>query len=157
MAEMRPWLGAWLSVSLFEVQRNLKLVVCQEEAEDFAERLFDENSSSGEIDKYIWNDISKAFSRPVNRDDLESEYLPTQILAEVFKVEGFDGIAYRSSLAKGTNVVLFDRNVAKPRKHNYLYQFKKVGYTFVADSQFAIRVKKDGVSQDLGEITSESS
>ena len=40
MAEMRPWLGAWLSVSAFKVQRNLKLVVCQEEVEDIFERLF---------------------------------------------------------------------------------------------------------------------
>ena len=120
------------------------------------DRLFDENLSPEKLERHIWNDIGNAFSRPVNRENLEREYLPTQILAEVFSAAGFDGIAYRSSLAKGTIMVLFDIDAAKPRKNNYLYQFKKVAYTFVADPQFAIRRKKDGGSQELGEITSES-
>ena len=94
MAEMRPWVGESLSIALFETQRDLKVVLCQDELEDPLERLFDENPSPERIDKYVWNDINKAFARPLNRSDLESAYVPTQILAEVFKAEGFDGIEY---------------------------------------------------------------
>jgi hypothetical protein len=46
--------------------------------------------------------------------------VPTQILAETFKAEGFDGVAYRSGLERGTNIVLFDARVAKPT-HRFVY------------------------------------
>ena len=60
----------------------------------------------------VWRDIDKAFSRPVTQNESTADYVPTQIIAEFFKNNGFDGIAYRSSLDKGHNVVLFDLNVA---------------------------------------------
>jgi hypothetical protein len=34
--------------------------------------------------------------------------VPTQILAEAFRANGFDGIVYRSLLGDGLNVALFD-------------------------------------------------
>ncbi len=37
-----------------------------------------------------------------------ADYVPTQIIAELFKCNGFDGIIYKSMLGKGYNVVLFD-------------------------------------------------
>lgn len=46
----------------------------------------------------IANDIDLAFSRPV---------------AEFFREQGFDGIAYGSSLGPRHNVVLFDVDLAK--------------------------------------------
>jgi hypothetical protein len=38
--------------------------------------------------------------------------VPTQILAELFKSEGYDGVGYRSSLGPGHNVALFDLDAA---------------------------------------------
>ena len=35
------------------------------------------------------------------------EYVPTQFAAELLRDVGFDGIAYASSLGKGSNLVLF--------------------------------------------------
>jgi hypothetical protein len=80
--------------------------------------------------------------------------VPTQILAETFKAEGFDGVEYRSGLAKEINVVLFDAGAAKPLR-TYLYSLKQVKYTFTGD-QFAIQLQKDRADQVLTELTSES-
>ena len=59
-------------------------------------------------EKIAWGDIGYAFSRPVTPDDPVTEYVPTQILSEAFRAHGFDGIVYRSLLAQGLNVALFD-------------------------------------------------
>ena len=41
--------------------------------------------------------------------DETADYVPTQVIAELFKNEGFDGIAYKSAFGKkGYNIVLFD-------------------------------------------------
>lgn len=44
---------------------------------------------------------------------LNSDYVPTQIIAELIKSLGYDGIAYKSSLANGHNIALFDLESAK--------------------------------------------
>jgi hypothetical protein len=104
-----------------------------------------------------WNDISTAFARPVNREDQESAYLPTQILAEAFKAEGFDGLAYRSGLERGTNIVLFNARVAK-QTYRFAYTLPKVRYDFKAVPNYAIwrKNKKTGVGQGIVEINTES-
>ena len=49
----------------------------------------------------------------MTRSDDSADYVATQILAELFKREGFGGIAYRSNFGEdGYNVALFDINAA---------------------------------------------
>jgi RES domain-containing protein len=153
LAEMRPWVAESLSLALFETKRELRLVVCKAGA---AEVIFDENPSAEKLDKHVWNDISTAFARPVSQDDRESSYIPTQILAEVFKAEGFDGIVYRSGLERGSNVVLFDPTAARPI-HRYAYTLKKVRYDFEAVPNYMICCQdKEGKLQQIWEIHTES-
>jgi hypothetical protein len=156
LAEMRPWVGESLTLAVFKAKKKIKLVVCQAGSENLGERLFEKNPSVEKINSYVWEDISRAFARPVNREDRESAYLPTQILAECFKAEGFDGIAYRSGLERGTNIVLFDVNVAEPT-YRFVYTLKKVRYDFEAAPNYGIyRKKKDSTGQYLTEIQTES-
>jgi RES domain-containing protein len=155
LAEMRPWVGESLTLAIFEVQQDTKLVVCKFGDEDLGERLFEENPSAEKLDKCVWDDISRAFARPVNREDQENAYLPTQILAEAFKAEGFDGIVYRSGLERGTNAVLFDVRVAKVI-HRFVYTLKKVRYDFEAVPNHGIYRLKDGDGQYITEMHTES-
>jgi hypothetical protein len=61
----------------------------------------------------VWAHIDRAFAEPLTRDDDVAEYASTQILAERFKREGFDGIAYKSNFGKdGYNVAFFDLDAA---------------------------------------------
>lgn len=49
----------------------------------------------------------------MTRGDDSSDYVPTQIIAELFKKEGFDGIAYKSNFGDtGYNLALFDLEAA---------------------------------------------
>jgi hypothetical protein len=156
LAEMRPWVGESLTLAVFKIKKKLKLVVCQAGGEALGGRRFEQNLSAGKVDSCVWDDISGAFARPVNREDQEDAYLATQILAEAFKAEGFDGIAYRSGLERGTNIVLFDVNVAEPIRR-FLYTLKKVRYDFEAAPNYGIyRKKKDGTGQCLTDIQTES-
>ena len=53
------------------------------------------------------------FARPVGRDDDIATYVPTQIIAELFRSEGYDGLAYRSNFGDGGyNIALFDIDAA---------------------------------------------
>lgn len=58
--------------------------------------------------------ISRDMSKPLRRYDSELEYVPTQLVCEICKLNGMDGILFESSLHKGgINVVLFDASKAK--------------------------------------------
>ena len=77
-------------------------------------------------ENYVRQSISEAFCKPVTVDDDPKAYLPTQILAELFKSSGVDGIAHWSSLMPDShtisdddqelhhlNVILFDLESVK--------------------------------------------
>jgi len=155
LAEMRPGVGESLTVALFEIQRDVKLVVCQPGPDNLGEVIFEEKPLPEMVDNYVWNEIGRAFAQPVRQGDRENAYLPTQVLAEAFKAEGFDGLAYQSGLERGRNVLLFDVSIAKLVKR-YVYTLKKVRYDFEAAPNHCIYRVKDGVGRQVIEIQTES-
>lgn len=61
----------------------------------------------------VWTDIDAAFSRPVTTHAESAEYVPTQILAELFRSLGYEGLIYRSNFGEqGYNIALFDLDAA---------------------------------------------
>jgi hypothetical protein len=52
--------------------------------------------------------LCAALSKPVLPHKKDLEYLPTQYLCELIKDTNFDGIAFKSSLGKGDNYVIFN-------------------------------------------------
>lgn len=75
----------------------------------------------------MWRDIDEAFSQPVSPADDEADYVPTQIIAELFRAHGLNGIAYRSALGPGHNLALFDPSVVELTSCGLL---ETVGITF---------------------------
>ena len=105
MTEVRPWLGSTISVGAFETVRALRLVDCSESNPSKAEST---------TEAAVWQDINGAFAEPIVRSDRTGDYAATQILAEVFKREGSDGLTYKSAFSdKGFNVAAFDLDCAK--------------------------------------------
>ena len=111
MAEVRPWIGATISVSRFKLNRDVRVILCS--------KYHDRNSvlkvfgSGLTREEGIWIAIDQAFATPVSRDDEARQYIPTQIIAELFKSAGYDGIVYKSLLIKdGFNLALFDLDAA---------------------------------------------
>lgn len=60
----------------------------------------------------MWGAIGRAFARPVGRADSSTDYVPTQILAELMRNAGYDGVLYGSAVSGGRNLAIFDCKVA---------------------------------------------
>jgi hypothetical protein len=136
MAEVRPWRGSTISVAQFQTQRELRIVNCTQDdrPQRFRLAFLDgmwkvKDLPSEEWDNAVWSDIDDAFFRPVMGSDDYAEYVPTQIIAELFKTGGFDGAAYRSSVGQGHNVVLFDIDLAVLVNCS-LFQVKALSFSF---------------------------
>jgi hypothetical protein len=111
LAEVRPWLEAPISVSRLKINRDLKVILCSVEHEKGSFlKIFDQSLSRADG---IWIAIDQAFATPVSKEDETRQYIPTQIIAELFKSAGYDGLVYRSLLsADGFNFALFDLSAA---------------------------------------------
>jgi hypothetical protein len=137
LAEVRPWIGATVSVAQFQIRRHLTVIDCSK------------HHSSGSFVSLIgdharpredgaWMAIDQAFARPVNRDDELKEYIPTQIIAELFKSAGYDGIVYKSLLSDdGFNLALFnldDAGVVRcglVKAASIRFEFKDAGTEYI--------------------------
>lgn len=111
LAEVRPWVGSYVSVGQFKMKKELRIANCTSERKGFI--IYFKEPSPKKREEAVWRDIDKAFSRPVTPTDDVADYVPTQVLAELFKSNGFDGIGYRSSLGEGYSVALFDIDSAE--------------------------------------------
>ena len=111
ISEVRPWIGAYVSVSEFTVVRPLTIVNCTSQASG-SPLFYLKEPEPSEREAANWKAIDRAFSRPVTPNDHLADYVPTQILAEAFRHHGLDGIGYRSALGPGHNIVLFDLDAA---------------------------------------------
>jgi hypothetical protein len=95
--------------------RRLEIVDFTSESANFDYR-WSREKPFDEIEKAIWADINDAFSKPAQRSDDSLDYIPTQILSELFKSNGIDGVAYKSSYGEaGYNIALFDLDAANVR------------------------------------------
>ena len=137
MAEVRPWLGSKISVGQFETKKDMVLINCAVHQKG-TPWYFDEPDAE-EKEQAVWADIDKAFSEPITVNDRVADYIPTQIIAEFFKTEGFDGIFYKSMLGEGYNVVLFDIKSATLVNCS-LYEVKNISFDFqIAASPYAVK------------------
>ena len=113
MSEVRPWVGSLVSVAQFQTVRELKVVDCSVNHSEFVFH-FNEVPPEERV-KAVWTDIDRAFAQPTTRTDGSADYAPTQVLAELFRHLGYDGLVYKSAFGeKGFNVALFDVEAAVP-------------------------------------------
>ncbi|MBB5188333.1 hypothetical protein HNQ57_002612 [Zhongshania antarctica] len=129
MSEVRPWLGAILSLGQLRLTRDLRVLDFSVEHGKNNIHLYFEEPGPEEIVRAVWSDIDNAFSRPTKASDLKSEYAPTQIISEFVKSKGYDGIAYKSALAGGHNICLFDLESAEVINCS-IYEPTKISFDF---------------------------
>lgn len=117
MSEVRPWIGSLVSCGQFQTNRALNIVDCARR-QNQQPLFFDFNKGMYEPDppertQAVWAHIDRAFAEPTTRTDEVADYAPTQILAEVFKRAGADGVVYKSNFGEdGFNISLFDPSAA---------------------------------------------
>ncbi len=127
MAEMRPPLNSTLTVAEFRTSSVLKIVDC---CHAVMTPRFDKTMTDEEIEAVVWGQISLAFSWPVERKDDSADYAPTQVLGELFRSRGLDGVEFRSGLGPGNNFALFDLSSADVVGEPMLYETKKIVHEF---------------------------
>lgn len=119
ISEVRPWINAEVSLARCKVLRNLRaLDLSLGHASSSFGSLLREivngvPATPAEKKTSVWNDIDKAFSRPVTLSDDKADYAPTQVLAELFKQQGYNAITYKSQFGEedGYNIAVFDPDV----------------------------------------------
>jgi len=111
MAEVRPWKGQKISLGEFRVIKKLQVVEFSRNQDEYP--IFLGEPPPKEREQSVWFWMDNAFSRPTNASDDVADYAATQIIAELFKNKGADGIMYRSSLGIGHNIMLFDLKSAE--------------------------------------------
>ena len=146
MAEVRPWVGSYISIAQFKTLRDLTIVDCSENRA--GRTVYLEEPDPEERARAVWLDIDRAFAKPINPSDQTADYVPTQIISELFKNNGFDGIAYTSALGEGANIALFDLAAAE-LINCFLYKAAAVSFSFEeAANPYFVRkhYKKDKVT-----------
>ena len=127
VSEVRPWVGAQVSVAQLQPTKELKIIDCAKYHDKQRTKLYlDEDPSRDEEIEEIWTSIDKAFARPTTPNDKTADYVPTQILTELFRSEGYDGIGFKSSVSdQGYNLAIFDpENV--DIKYRQVVEIKKI-------------------------------
>lgn len=123
VSELRPWLGATVSIAKCRPCKPLHLL-------DFTQTRTDDKNEND-----FRRIINENFSKPVNPNEVDLEYLFTQSVAEYIKLHKFnkiniDGIKYLSAVKKGNyNIAIFDPDQMQVE---YLKQVKitKTQYCF---------------------------
>lgn len=128
MAEVRPGVDSFISVGQFSIKKNIK-IVDSSILHEKAVKLYVNQPSPQKREEAVWSDIDRAFSSITTQSDDVADYVPTQILAELFKHNGYDGVVYKSNLGTGNNLVLFELNNAD-LKNCFLYKTKHIKFTF---------------------------
>jgi hypothetical protein len=133
MSEVSPWVGSEISVAQFRITKPLSVIDCSVN-HSLNPLFFDTKRGFYEPDeekreKAVWAHIDKAFSTPVTQNENQAHYAPTQVIAELFKRNGFDGVVYKSMLSDGFNVALFERDAAEIL-NCFLYEAKSIEIDF---------------------------
>jgi hypothetical protein len=130
VAEVRPWMGARISVGEFRVVRDLALVDCSKNHAGVL-GISQSRMASATYEEGLWSTIDEAFAKPVGPDDEKRDYIPTQILSELFRSHGYDGIKYKSLFDdEGCNIDLFNPDHANLLIPTTLVQVSRVNFEF---------------------------
>ncbi|WP_186417197.1 RES family NAD+ phosphorylase [Bosea sp. CS1GBMeth4] len=125
MSEVRPWIGSTITLGQFETRKALSVVDCSLVHPGQKDRTEAERREAA-----VWAHIDRAFSFPVLASDDVADYAATQLLAELFRCEGYDGVVYKSAFgANGFNLALFDLDSASQLGAE-LFEARTIRYRF---------------------------
>lgn len=123
IGEVRPNPGNYISVAQFK--NNIPLTVVDFRFTNLLECFDDKNKLNI---FYFIRDIANELSKTVLPEEQE-QYLVTQFISDVIRDMGYDGILYKSSIADGYNLLVFDSSkLAYLEKSSELLKIKKLTY-----------------------------
>lgn len=110
--EVRANVFDYVTIGTFKAKKNLRIVNLSAISElspfSFAEL------ASFYINRDVLREMAAEIAKPQRRSDSPLEYLSTQFISEFVKAQGYDGVAYDSTLNNGgRNFAIYDENSFK--------------------------------------------
>lgn len=131
IAEIRPLVKDKVTVGRFRVQSNLKVVDLRDPWIRSPFELGEDLERAVDYLAFL-RLLASELSKPVDPRSSGLEYIPLQFLCEFIKNNGYEGISFKSSIAEGDNLVVFDDKKARCTRtyhysvENVLYKYEKL-------------------------------
>ncbi len=109
IAEIRPYIGNSVTVAKFKITEQAIMVDLRNPRETISPFMIDEDDLLNLYkDIGYLNRLGDELSKPIIPKEANLEYLPSQYLCEMIKLFNYDGVIYKSSVAKGYNLAFFN-------------------------------------------------
>lgn len=115
VAEVRPHPGETVCVGRFKTTGDLKIADLRNPRASISPFPVDDSdlpALRGDVE--FLENLGAELTRPVVPTAAAINYIPSQYLCEFIKKQGFDGVAYASSIESGMNLALFDPDIDAP-------------------------------------------
>lgn len=107
IAEVRAWRYASVAVAKIKLRKPVQIVnLLKYELPDSP--FFEEHLEWRLQLSALFHRLAEELSRPVMPHERDILFKPSQHLCELLKTNGYDGVAYHSGLARGSNFILFN-------------------------------------------------
>jgi Zn ribbon nucleic-acid-binding protein len=132
LAEVRPHPGHLVSIGTLAPDRALKIANFHDIAiSNYA------MSDAGLADFLLLQSINRELSEPITPDERD-KYVLGQLITDVCRQLGFDGVQYRSSVATGHNLCLFEPGVFAHRPEEArVLRVERVSFDAISLESFA--------------------
>lgn len=128
-AEVRPHPGHYISLMPFRLVRPLEVA-------DFSSVDFlDFVNSDDRLDLFHFaRTVDEALSSPITPEERD-RYVTTQLVADLLRRQGFDGLLFHSSVGRGKNLCLFDTKACLPLEENAkVIRVESLTYSFASEA-----------------------
>lgn len=125
ISEVRPHPGHKVTVASFMSVKQIKVArLTPLDFYDFYE--------TEELLNYYWlmNTLDKYFCMPITPEKRDHRYILSQIFSDAFRIYGFEGILYRSSVGTGDNLVVFDSEEAFRFEGPKCFSINRLEYSY---------------------------
>ena len=112
ISEIRPQVHNKVTVGKFKVNSEIKVIDLRNPCIETPFKWGDKLAFVCDIFNFL-RMLGSLLSKPVDKDNVAIDYLPTQYLCEFIKNQGYEGVLYKSFLGQGNNIVLFSEENVK--------------------------------------------
>lgn len=130
ISEVQPYKGEEVTVTRIQIKEPIVIADLRDPKRTVSPFELDEDSLVALYPEmpYLVT-LGEELSKPIIPMEADLEYLPSQYLCEFIKSVGFGGVLYKSSLASGYNIALFDdKNLDFVEKREYIVVENNIQY-----------------------------
>lgn len=110
LTEARASLYDFVSVGEFRTKKDLRIIDLSSISK-MSPFLYQGDIEQFFINRKVFKEMALEIAKPLRRSDSVLEYLPTQYISEFVKSQGYDGVAYESTLhSGGYNIAVYDES-----------------------------------------------